>query len=390
LSGTPRAADDSLKAPGLLFSVPAVYSNDTNEILSRMERFLSDGELPSYDGLISLCNAVTSVLETEDSSYRPYDSSGSPGGLLDFSSPSMRGLPVVVVPDLHARGRFLLDAMYFRVDSAGGRTVIDLLSSGEIIVCCVGDIFHSESRARKRWDDAYQDFRAYYYDGEPSSRFLDSAAMNAEMRENFSLLQMIFLLKLSFPKFFHVLKGNHENVKNATYSPDDDDGFGNRAFRKFCEEGLMCAEFIRGYYDDLLLHCVGCFERALPLCLMSGKCVVSHAEPRRAFRKDEIVGGMRDDNVVFGLTWTANGDAAPESVSETVRHLYRTGNPIADMLGRRTRDVVWFGGHRPIDGRYAERQGGLFVQIHNPSREFVSLVLPSRKFNPETDIFDVG
>ena len=356
------------------------------EIRKHIEEFLDQKGLPGYDSLVALCNDASSVLETEDSSYRIPDSAGGPGGLLDFTSAKYKDLPTIVVPDLHARGYFILDLLDFIVPDYG-ESVLQLLIEKKLIVCCVGDIFHAEARGRDRWNMAYEDFCAYFYDGEDPSRFSESQAMLEEMREDLSLLEVLFFLKTTFPENFHILKGNHENIKNATYEPGVNLDFGNRGFRKFCEEGIMCSEFVRIFYDDVLLHCISGFEMALPLCAVFKNCVVSHAEPAKVFSRDDIVNGLASDDVVFGLTWTANDTVSGNTVDGTMKNLYKGG--LLSVLNNPLKTSVWIAGHRPVPDVYLTRQGGRFIQIHNPEREYVSLVRYGKKFNPDSDIYDV-
>ena len=112
--------------------------------------------------------------------------------------------------------------------------------------------------------------------------------------------------------------------------------------------------------------------------LFYGKnCIVSHAEPMRAFSKQELIDGRLYPGVVQGLTWTDNGEAANESVNKTIKNL--TGYDD-------TENYVWLGGHRPVTENFRVRQNGMYIQIHNPSRQNIALVQPDKKFNPETDI----
>lgn len=350
------------------------------DIQNQLTSFLKQTELPKYDDFVDLCSEVISVLEKEDSSYRPFSASGKSGGLLDFNSEKYSEIPVVVVPDLHARGYFLLDFLKYEIE---GRSILSLLVEQKIIVCCVGDIFHSEGRERDRWIYAYDDFKAYRENND-ISLFLNSDFMKSEMSENLNLLQMILFLKKTFPEHFHILKGNHENVKNATFSSENRE-YGNRAFRKFCEEGLMVTEYIHSFYDDLFLHYISCFEKTLPVCAVFKNCVVSHAEPNRIFSREEIIEGLSSDEVVFGLTWTANDVAQNGTVEKTIKNLYKKN--IFDVLFNKTKKVVWIGGHRPVFGKYHIRQEGNYIQIHNPEDEQIALVRPNKVFNPESDIF---
>lgn len=97
------------------------------------------------------------------------------------------------------------------------------LSSGKLQVVCVGDGFHSESRAILRWKKAL---------GEYTMDFIEHRAIDEEMSESLGVIIMVMKLKTAFPYFFHFLKGNHENIANEN-SAD------NRSFRKFVYEGAM-------------------------------------------------------------------------------------------------------------------------------------------------------
>ena len=155
-------------------------------------------------------------------------------------------------------------------------------------------------------------------------------------------------------------------------------GPGDYPFRKFANEGEMVKDFMSMVYGDDVLMVISCFERNLPLAAVFPECVVSHAEPVRAFSRDEIICGMDSDEVILGLTWTENNAAKEGSVKKMLDSL--TGNPHA----------LYFGGHRPIQGNYALRQHGKYVQIHNPDRQNVVLVHKDRPVDLESDIVKVG
>ena len=106
-------------------------------------------------------------------------------------------------------------------------------------------------------------------------------------------------------------------------------------------------------------------------------CIVSHAEPEKAFTEAELIDGLGDNDTVRSLTWTENDFAEEGSVAALLKALC----PFSDIHSMRC-----FGGHRPVAENYALRQGGLFVQLHNPSRQNVALVYADKVFNPDTDI----
>ncbi len=353
----------------------------SSQIHKRLTSLLNRTALPQYDDFISLCLEATSILEKEISDYRPSTSAGSLGGLLDFSSTQMKNLPAVIVPDIHGRLEFLIHALDFCPPFSDGRTVLDLLCEEKIVLLCLGDLPHAEGREQERWTKSYRDF-CDFLEKDDIDVFLKSDSMKSEMIENLSVWEAVFVLKTAFPNFFHVLKGNHENVQNATFFDGVNLDFGNRAFKKFCEEGEMCAQFIKNQYDDLFLYYLSNFERSLPICAVFKTLVASHAEPLHAFSREELVDALSSDDAIYSLTWTANGEAAENSIERTIAKLYKRG-----ILGRNWRNVRWIGGHRPVQKNYALRQNGFFVQIHNPQKEQIAVVLSDRVFNPETDIF---
>ena len=331
-----------------------------SDIRAILNTYLSAIELPSHEQLLSLLECGISVLEGESASYRPLDSFSKAGGLLDFSPPDFTALPLVLVPDLHGRGKFLLDLLDFKI---GGESVLELLSQGKIIVCCLGDIFHSENRGRFRWKKAFEEY---------SRGNTVNPSLVEEMRENISLLEMLLTLKSAFASHFHILKGNHENVLNEHHPKM----YGNYPFRKFCDEGNMVADFIQSFYDDLILHEISCFEKILPVCAVfpGQNCIVSHAEPLDFYSRRQLIDyHSPESTVVLGLTW-------PDG---TVQHLFD------QFFKEDSSKSFYFTGHRPVLGTYALRQGGRLVQIHNPEIEQIALLYPKKEFNPEIDIINV-
>lgn len=325
-----------------------------------LEAFSSSKELPPYEELFSLLEKTGSIMEEEVTSYRPKDKNGKPGGLLDFTK-NYSSIPVIVVPDLHARIPLILKLMDFKIQ---GKTVLELLEKKEILVCCVGDIFHSERRGKERWQKAYQECER----GNPLNEFLTE-----EMVENLRLLEMLLVLKANCKENFHILKGNHENILNE----DHIEKYGNLPFKKFCDEGKMVTVFMRNFYDDLILHEISCFEKSLPVCAAFENCVVSHAEPEVFYSREEIINYHEEKSrVSYALTWTANGEAEEGSVKKI----------ISELLPLKFRkNALFITGHRPVAEKYALRQQGLLVQIHNPEEMQVALI-NGKKFNPEEDI----
>jgi len=316
--------------------------------------------LPSHDEIFSAAEKMCDILENEKGEsfeWRPVASDGTAGSLLDFSSSE---LPVVIIPDLHARPSFLINICNFHLDD---ETVLEKLEAKKIHVVFAGDALHTEKTTRERWMNCYHEYEQGIFSG---------PFMQEEMTAGLSLLMILFQLKEAFPENFHFLKGNHENIMNECSG-------GDFPFRKYAEEGNMVKSFISDYYGDDVLYLLSLYEKALPLVYCSKKCIISHAEPKFALTRSEIIDARLDDKIVSGLVWTCNNEADETSVSKTVKNL----------LGRKGNKSIWFGGHRPVSGKYALRQNGKFIQIHNPLLQNIAFVKPGTAFNPETDILNV-
>lgn len=288
---------------------------------------------------------------------RPRDSAGRAGGFIELDPL----LPTIIVPDLHGRTGFFASLMECRLGE-GGLTVAGALGTGMAQMLCLGDGFHSEARGAERWKKAFAEWLG---------GFEVRTAMDAEMAENLALMEMVMRAKLAWPTRFHFLKGNHENILN-------EDGDGNFPFGKFVQEGAMVLDFMEAFYGRPFLGLWSRFEKALPLFARGARFLASHAEPARAYAREELIDARSRPDVVRGLTWTDNDAAAEGSVARMLGALL-PGRP-----GGR-----YFGGHRVIPGVYRLRAGGLFVQVHNPARYGIAWVMPDRDFDPERDMGEI-
>lgn len=330
-------------------------------LLQRIEGITTSLTLPVEDEFITEVQDALALQMAESPRYRPPNSQGTPGGLLDFPD---FACPVIIVPDIHARVAFLPKVLQWQLN---GKTVLELLSRGEIVVVCVGDAFHAESRAYERWVLAYRDWISGVFAGE---------AIKREMAESLSAVRIVMEIKKAFPEHFHFLKGNHENIMNRT-------GGGDFAFCKFVQEGAMCRDFVQLYYGDDILHLVSKWERSLAICAAFADFCISHAEPACFFTKQQIIDCRvnAEDDVVQAFTWTANGEAEEGSVERLFEHL----RPSVKRQG-----ALWFGGHRSIGhAKCLFRQGGRYAQLHNPDAMNFALVTPKRYFDPDKDVKSV-
>lgn len=325
---------------------------ETLEAISDRCALSGKKSLPVQKDYLTLLERAITVLQHEIETVRPPDSTLLPGGLL-YLKPD---IPTLVLPDLHARTDFFLGVMHHTLDD--GQMVIDAMLAGDIQILCLGDGFHSERRGKKRWQAAFKEY---------THEFTKRKAMDAEMSESLSLMEMVMECKRAARDNFHFLKGNHENILN-------EEGNGNHPFGKFALEGEMVKFYIKQFYGEDFLETYALFEKCLPLFAVGGRFLASHAEPLEAYSESDLIETRTRADVVLGLTWTDNDEAQNSSVQTMLKHfLPEEENP------------VYFGGHRPINGQYNLRAEGAYIQIHNPDAQNVAIVPSDRVFNPKTD-----
>lgn len=334
---------------------------ELQSLMKKISLYKDNTSLPEHSELSSLILKTITVMVKENEAYRPHDEKERPGGLLDFTGKAFASLPVIIVPDLHGRADFLIKLLQSKLVAP---TVLDALNEKRVLVVCVGDGVHAESRAYERWKEAYRDWDEGNVAGE---------SMTEEMHEDISTMQGVMELKCAFPEHFHFLKGNHENIF-------DTEGGGDHSFRKFALEGEMVLDFVQKVYGDNVLTLESNYEKSLPVCVICTQCGISHAEPFTAYKRNQIINYHKDPSLILGFTWTANGDADEDSVEKQF-HILNKKN--------KTCTPLWFGGHRPVPEKYLLRQNGAYVQIHNPDEMNVALVESGRPFNPDTDIHSV-
>jgi len=240
-----------------------------------------------------------------------------------------------------------------------------LLAAGKLNLVCLGDIFHSEAGSGpRRWAAAY---------GEYLSSWSAHRAMDEEMGLCLAALVLVLRCKKAYPRFFHCLKGNHDNVAN-------EEGRGDHPFYKFAAEGEMVASWLEAAYGYEIIARIRAFELGLPLLALGERFAASHGEPAFELGREELLEYRSRPDVVEALIWTPNDGAEELSVQRSLARL-RCGAP-----GEGER---WFGGHRPVDGRYALRARGRYVQFHDPAAWRVAYLLPGRDPDPERDILDI-
>lgn len=334
--------------------------------LKYFKNLLFQSQLPSHDFLFDLAEKCSVVLEQEINDYRPAANSGEAGSLLDYRSSS---LPLVVIPDIHARPKFIYNILKYPLTeeflgTKTSYTILEALERKLINLVCVGDALHTEHSTIIRWFTISTEFKFGVTTGN---------AMSEEMKDGLNTVSALMELKCLFPENFHFLKGNHENIMNKS-------GDGDYGFRKYADEGKMVRTFITDYYGDDVLYIMSCVEYDLPLIFINPSCVISHAEPRTGFTKEQLINARSDAFVVEGLTWTDNDAAESGSVESIIKNL----SELDDV-----ENYVYLGGHRPVSDLYKLRQNGKYIQFHNPAAQHIALVKNGKKFNPDCDLVDV-
>lgn len=314
-------------------------------IMENRQKFMED-----------LLHKANHTLENESAEWRPGDNEGRPGGLVLLK----QDLTTIIVPDLHGRKEYLPDLMKFKLD---GKYIFELLKQGMIQIVCVGDGMHGERRVRERWKVAYKEYE---------EDFKECPAMAEEMAENFQTMAMVLRLKISFPQYFHFLKGNHENILVENIN-------GNHPFAKFAAEGTMTKAYVKKFFGLEFLKQYDRFEKNLPLLARGKFFIITHARPKRTFGITDIINYRNNSEVIEGLTWTRHQAAEQGSVEEMFQFL------IGDSQNQRT---IWFAGHTAISEKYKVWEDGL-VEIHNPDSRVLAIVDPIKAFNPDQHIVEL-
>lgn len=330
-------------------------ANDLNLLLTDLRRFAAREAPPPLEELTAALEETGESMLALPESVRPAAEAG-PGALVVLP----KNNPTLIIPDLHGRRDFLLEAL--ETPLVQGRSFLEMLKSEKGTVVCVGDAFHGEAPVRERWERAYKE----YVGG-----FKRHKAMDQEMTDNLGLLEMVLLLTRQFPERFFFLKGNHENIRNEL-------GGGNYPFRKFVYEGEMVLRWSEEFLGEDALEELYAYEKRLPLVAEGDGFLVTHAEPIRGMKREEVINAYADEALVYGLTWTGNGEAEEGSVA-TLLDSFFPDQP----------ESLCFGGHRPVNGLYDLRNGARYVQINHPVAHIVAVVRRGEGFSPEEDIFRI-
>ena len=279
---------------------------------------------------------------------------GRETGIVDLP----RGVPSLVLSDIHARRDFIMKALEHEVD---GVKVFDLLKQGKINLVCVGDGMHGEGRAAARWQRAEQDMMA----GKPS------LAMHQEMIEGFGTMKMVMELKNEFPDNFHFLRGNHDEIK------------GNFAkYARNLGEAAMVQSWVKDNLGSDFLDQYAQFEETMPLVVRGQGFVASHAAPGGKLNHEAVQ--QRDAKAFAQLAWTENRNWNDQD--SDVRARFQAN--LKEVGGE---GGHWLVGHRPVDdGHYRSQFDGQLVQINAPNDFVAALVPADGNFDPDRDVISLS
>jgi len=296
---------------------------------------------------------VNATLESEPPDRRPVDDLGRPGGLI-ILDPQLISL---IVPDLHGRHHFLSDLLKY---SYQGASVFERLTTDSVQIVCVGDGMHSEKRGLARWRVAHDEYQ---------NQFEHCPAMAEEMQENLKTMALVMRLKIEFPRLFHFLKGNHENIL-------DENQNGNHSFAKFAAEGPMTSFYVEKFFGSQFLHQYARFEKNLPLIAKCSFFVVSHARPKSRYPIQQIINYRSHPDLIEGLTWTRQQTADPGATQALLN----------DLIGRQPHLRYWFCGHTAISKPFQHWPEESLFEIHNPQLRTLAILDPSKEFIPSQHI----
>ena len=103
------------------------FPGKTEVIIRDLGSFIDSPEVPEAKALFALTDAAIAAMEGESAAIRPRSADGRPGGLIQIERPW-----TLVIPDLHARGGFLLGILRSRLAELPEVSVLDLVLQGRL------------------------------------------------------------------------------------------------------------------------------------------------------------------------------------------------------------------------------------------------------------------
>ena len=183
---------------------------------------------------VRLIHQVNDLLLEEE--YRPRDDRGLPGGLLVLPD----HLTPILVADLHAQVDNLLTVL-------SQNAFLDALEEGSAVLVILGDAAHNELDGQLR-----------------------------EMRGSMLLMDLIFRLKVRFPKQVFYLRGNH-------------DSFSEDIAKDGIPQGLLWAKELGEQRGTAYLKAMSEFYRRIPYVVFSYHFLACHAAAPKTKTSPEMV-----------------------------------------------------------------------------------------------------
>lgn len=273
--------------------ISPLLNEEKNERLASLRRVLDIfggplKPLPKAEAL-ALIGEVNQIMQEEI--YRPRDSRGRPGGLLQLPAE----LTPIVVADLHAQ----IDNLLVILSHNG---FLRALEEGEACLVVLGDAVHSER-----------------------DKALD------KMKDSMLMMDLIFRLKVRFPRHFFFIRGNHDSFSEDISKGGVPQGvYWRQALRK--ARGKEYRRAMQRYYD------------LLPYAVVSPDFCATHAAPPRSkISVDMLVDIHRNPGLI------------PELISNRVQQRNRPGGytkgdvrRFRKALGVRP-ETPFIVGHTPMD-----------------------------------------
>ena len=271
-----------------------------------------------------------------------------------------KGVPTMVIPDIHAQRDYLPRALEHKID---GKPVLDLLKEGKMNLLCLGDGMHGEGRARSRWLEAEQDF----LNNKPSK------AMHDEMVESMGTMKMVMDLKKGLGDNFAYLRGNHDDINPQ---------HGYLKFTRVGESNLV-KDWVGKNYGEDLLHQWHDFEKSMPLVAKGSGFVASHAAPGKVLDRREVE--AKSGSAFRALAWTENRNWAEQGQEreEFEENLKVVGAEAGDK---------WIVGHRKVENaNYRSQFDDQLIQVNPLDTDgfVVAMIGADGSYDPAKDTFKV-
>lgn len=223
---------------------------DRRERLQRVANLLG-GIPPSYDAARGLRVLREAIEVLEAGEWRPRDSKGRPGGVIELPE----DIVPIIVGDLHANLDNLLTVM------AEGR-FLDELEAGRAAFVLLGDAVHPEEGADLR-----------------------------EMESSIVIMDAILALIARFGQRFIYVRGNH-------------DSFSADVTKEGIPQGKLWRETVRRARGAEYAGLLGRFYGLLPYVVVGGHFIACHAgPPMEAVTRERLIDVQEHPRLVYQLTW---------------------------------------------------------------------------------------